>query len=525
MGLCRIAGLPRSKSSDATARTAAHKRTNRQVSLRFPGEDEGAILFAMDRQPESRRLSVPWRTGIISLILLFMAFVWTAGLWVWVSVSRSRVTTVLAEQPTVRSFSTLESGAMQEGIPLADLHWVGGLFSADLAKREDIEERIRQVGRFSRACRQPGDGPLDYRQVLRDLRVNVPEGMTNEAAVAEFLRRATQVRETLALFRQDLERGPWDWGQDIGRKQEEWPQRNKLIQLLRESNHMTLGLGEAEWLSRGDHTGVAGLKSIRLVAEQSARLNDMVGLQLHADSLGQSAILIRRGISQEMWSDEELAQIASAMPAIPTLRQARDAMEAKKLELRWRMESSSALEEVRASLPSTRWGRWRSWDDFEVSMARTFLTDTHIRDGFAVAIADVDEEISRMNIETGTYTPGDRMAKPSAIIRNGAEGWERGLIEPIREIVSTANLHAGWMVTSSERDFHQAHYVTALEMHRKQHGDYPATLDDLKSASGPALPRKSLTGDVYQYERVGEAGYRLMMGNGPHLLPPGMAAD
>lgn len=40
-------------------------------------------------------------------------------------------------------------GALPDGIPLADLHWVGGLFSADLAKREDIGERIRQVGRFA----------------------------------------------------------------------------------------------------------------------------------------------------------------------------------------------------------------------------------------------------------------------------------------------------------------------------------------------------------------------------------------
>ena len=479
-------------------------------------------VLTMQRPPASRKLSPLWRAAFF---ILTAVFVWTVGVWLWERMSRSRVTAVLTESARVRLASSGPTEPPRGSIALADLGLVGGLFSTDEARRAEVAERIRQIARFGRACQQPGDGPLDFRQVLRDLRVRVPDGMTNEAAADEFLRRVAGPVETLRLLRQDLERGPWDWGRDVWRNPEEWPQRNEFFSLFSGAPVLTAVM-EAEWLTgRGGGAGQAGVEIMRLQAEQAARLNDFVGLGLHATCLAGSTEMMQRGIARGLWSDQELEGIVSNLPTGPTLVQARDALEAKKRELLWRMESQPVIEEVRDSMPSARLGKWRTWEEFEAGMAGLLITDTHIKDGFAVAIADMNEEMSRIDPASGTYTPVDRETIPSALIRKGATGWERGLTEPIRIVVGNERPFAMRSVVGSEQNLHKAQLMAALDLYHRQHGRYPAALDEIGATRGEALPRKSLAGTAYEYQRDEAAGYRVRMEGGLVLMPPGSGSD
>lgn len=454
------------------------------------------------------------------MVLVGVVCVWTVGVRVWEWTTRSRVRSVLSERVSVPTMEGDEHRASPAGIPLAELGLVGGLFSADEARREEVKERIRQLGRIGRACDQPGDSPLDFRQVLRELKVRGVDEMTSEAAAEEFLRRAAGVQETLRLFRNDLERGPWDWGPNAGRLPEEWPQRNQLVELFWHGGQVAVALTEAQWQSGSAGAGIEAMEGLRLAAGQAARLDDMVGLGLQQIALTQSATLIQNGITQGGWSDDQLAQVASSMPPAPTLEQARAALEAKKEELLWRQEVPSALEEVRNSLTPRPWGRWRSWEDFEASMAQSLITDAHIKDAFAVAIADVNEELSRIDVDAGTYHSGERESKPSVMVRKGAEGWERGVTEPVRLVSQAWGGSVQGSFLRSERLAHQAHIVAALELHRRQHGEFPASLNDTEAATGLPLPASSVSGSPYRYSREDTTGYRLWMSESESLIPP-----
>ncbi len=466
----------------------------------------------------------PWlrRLGWLAFAALTLVFCLLVGWRAFEYSMRAKVRARIAEvAPRVLGAREKEKEKKKEAVarvPMEELELVGGAFSKDEAKREEFRRRMEELEQFRIINVWSRPEAIDFVDVLRRLGVDVPDGMTNEQAAAEFLRRAAGVKETLEMLRRDLERGLWQWDKDVALHPEKWKAYNDALSVFWQGIPVAATVAEAEWAG-GNRTAGADTLSLMAAAQRQLQSRDpAMALLVGGGLVGSSGTLFAKGLVLAQWSDAQVAELMATMPPAPSVNDLQAALESQRQVLLDASSSPETLEWMRNVMRAPHWGKWNSLEDVAQSIAKTVISDAQLADALALGVADVDRKLALIDADAGTFANESQSPLANDIRENG-NVLERAFLQPARALPGFGPDELANAFADGQREVQAAQYVAALELHRRHHGSYPETLDVLPAASGVSAPPRNASATETSYSLDAAGGYVLKIGR-REIRPP-----
>jgi hypothetical protein len=457
--------------------------------------------------------------GWLGFGLLSLAFMLVVARW-WVMRSGHLRTLELVQQS--RSFSPISKSSSnavvtgasfspnaQKGISLANLPYFGPILTGGEEEWKAFEAQAREMRAFMwHGGDHPEmvDGLRSFRALLQNMGTEIPESMTEAEAAAEVLKRADKFSDLLAKWREIVAMGPLDPGGEVTdwrKHPEKW--RFSFLASGFESfltttseAHLCVGNGGAAW---------ADLETLRSSMGRHAGLfPKSVGNEFFRNPF--TFRLAGSGLRYGLWSDDQLAELSSAMAGVNALESARMDQELEKEQLaQYYNRFDEHKNEVDQSILSTPSPMNRMFN----RLALELTTEKQIQDNLALMQSRVDQRLACFDPETGYYvrpTAEEVQAAEQDRTSSDLSGSLYFIYSRVRMGDGPIEPWAARSVIRQQAQYDQFRLAAALETYQRRTGDYPDDLNAISNQFPSGVPRDIATGQPYFYQR-GEDGFKL----------------
>ena len=389
-----------------------------------------------------------------------------------------------------READKLSEPQASRGIPLRELPLIGKSLEQGDDGGNQFERAREELAQFTKGLKESRhDGLLSFRELMRLWGVEGADGMTEEQAAAEFIRRASNVGELLEQWGQAVAMGPWD----IDGNPRIWGNFSMTAQVL-------LGaLVEAHWRFGDTATATELWDVMRHAAERSGDspvLFDMLRQQMLHKHLYQT---MRAGFALNAWSDTQLAGMSQSLAGERTLDSMRRAIAGEKAKV------STMLDRSR-EYPAD----FMQVNPSVAPILAALTTNQQLADNAAMLHSTMDRALDRFDPATGLMVPAVAgTAEPSSVGGSIASWFDRYYFMYSAPFEGAYRQLPAENVVRAQSENDQAQLAIALELHRRQSGQYPESLDAVSGRFPSGMPRDIATGETYGYRPLPEGGYQL----------------
>jgi hypothetical protein len=470
----------------------------------------------MKKAVTSKRLPA-WLRGLgwVCFCLLGLATLLLATRWWLMEVSHQTAKHVV-DQGEARSKASPRKGSdasaqpeppASRGTPLVELPVVGAYLGGDSQEKRDLLTKLNEMREFLKhpiLSESRTDGMLSFRTLLAKMGSEVPEGMTEAEAAAEFLKQADRFSGLLTQWRAAVEAGPWEFGhaEYSGRKTSETAFLSYCFQDL-------LGTMVEARLRTGDPTAAwSDWQTMSLSAERSEDNRSISAGQWAASIRNGMFRAARAGMELDAWTDDQLEQISKTFSGENALASVRRDVEGDKTAA---TDSFSHLRDNDSTLTQPFLHTESHIESMFNSIGVALTSDQQIADNLAVLIQRLEQPLTRFDPDTGLYIPpSTEDPEPSADPDHSGLSFDRYYFMysdlwggPSSFKYITAK------IIKNQSAMDQSRIAAALEIQKRATGEYPETLDAVSGTFGGPMPIDIATGKPYFYQRDGDAGYTL----------------
>jgi hypothetical protein len=399
-----------------------------------------------------------------------------------------------------------------DATPIRELPLVGMAFSDDPSVREEFEKLVKELERISRALTETRDKEraiirsrrgqvINFKTTLENLGIQVPEGMTEAAAAAEFLRHMEKMSGSLAQLRTALEKGKWDWGTpppfntwDFG--------RGRVLQMLDAGGSAAFGLTQARWRTGDEQGAWADWDALRQFALRAGEEGTSAGSYSQYWLQIQLSREVGAGISLDGWTDDQLRRIPQALASYDAVLTEHRSLE---VELGRLEEFGQRPADVRAwfesGIPHAN-GFGPALRRWSFSLA----SDQQLKDNVAILAADYSYALAQLDPERRVCLPMEGEQTPSQEALADRSFLSDFYFLPAHELMgwSKRGFYGGGppFAMSGQAITDHARFAAALEVQRRATGQYPDALDAISGSFPEGMPHDVATGQPYLYERT-----------------------
>jgi len=411
------------------------------------------------------------------------------------------------------------AGFANQRTPILNVPLVGPVLGGDEAAYNTLVSRLEEMTSFANHLKSHArDGRLDFRETLKALGWDGAEALSEAEAAAEFIRQAARFKGFLDAWSEALALGPWDFsGVDLDRPIGEHaatPVWLLLGQIANVSQVMHGALAQASWRSGDSQSAWNHWQAMNQNAERAGDGESTMAILVQASLRRRVAQTASLGMHSGGWSDDQLAALPNALGQMRAIDDARRGIDGeKRRQERWIKTLGTPGNAFTESLvhPLNSWTT-----NFVNTLAIGLTTEQQKTDNLAILHHSLDRSLASFDPVTGILlSPVPVRPEPGAT----NPGWQSPLEkfyfmysgDPDQSSVAESSVPSAIVGSQSRHD--QVRLAAALELHRRQNGQYPATLESVAWRFPAGLPTDPASGDPFRYE-VGENGTYRLWGRG-----------
>ena len=382
---------------------------------------------------------------------------------------------------------------------ISDLPFMGRCYSADPAVQEALGKDLEGLYELNKAlleARMPDRG-TDFKKLALALGFPNAAQMSVVEAAAAFLKHMEKFKNLLTAFKSDLAMGPWNWV-GAGNFSNDFMVANSTMRMLVNYSKPLSSLTEAALLTGDSTTAWGNLQVYRQMAERGAERGNVIGGIIGVSILRFQNNLLQRGIAQEQWSDGQLREAAEGKtaPSVLSIMRTSFAGEAAQIS-----RNCQDRETLRNSIREN--GTWL------VRSGLFPISDQQIDDSSALIQADQAYYLAQFGEDGRFHPPPAGSQSPSSETMDKANFLELAYFYPfsIGGDQAYQNLVNSAVEDQSTQDM--SRIEAGMEIYRRQHGEYPPSLEELAPEFPGGVPVDPATGQPYTYRPTAE-GYTLL---------------
>jgi hypothetical protein len=469
-----------------------------------------------------------WLRTLLWLIVVVwclsaMAFV---ARWWLMKRTHERVQALVASGPRLPAVASTGAAAsdtpdaLEEGAPAVvgtaalSLPLIGPVLAGDREAYEALQKFSEEINAFApKSLGSRVDGLLDFKAILKELGVEGADGMTQEEAAAEFLRRAAVFDGLLGQWKQALALGPWDFsGVDLWKAPDPSvgePGSILLARLFTATTRLWAWQAEASWRTGDAGAAWAHWQNLRLNTERAGDTGSLMATMVQGSLRQRVLETVRVGVDLGGWTDGQLAALPGELGGTRVIDEVRRGLEGERRQLEtWMRGIGTPGNPFTEGLvhPFNSWAA-----NFANRLALSLTTEQQVADNLAVMHHALERPMGYFDPQTGVLLARVPPRNEAPAPETQPQSW----FEKFYFMYSGGSMGRGLgdslphTIIRGQTGLDQARLAAALELHHRTTGQYPETLETVAAHFPGGLPVDPATGEPYRYERHEEGTYRL----------------
>jgi hypothetical protein len=442
------------------------------------------------------------------LVVLTVVAVVSVGRWWLMREAHDRTREIIgarAQLPVVvtgrsKRASTRPAASAPRGTPVMEIPFFAELLSTDddgQPRLHRLREELSEMGVHIQRARVGSS--LSFRALLQSMGKDVPDTMTEAEAAAVFLREADRFSAVLAQWEQALQRAPWEFG----KSHPELYLQALSGQLAMELRRVVGALTEAQWRVGNTEAAWKSFGLMHASFGDTSPYSRYSGAWLTGRLEEVWSQTYRTGLALGAFTNEQLA-------AMPSMIGADDRVALLRREMEQTQQDMADHYARRRENPGRGGSTGNPINDVFNQLGTSLVTSQQLADNQAVIQHAIDQVLNAFDPATGLLRPGrDAQPIPNELGRESDSWFNQWYFRYTTADGFGQYQGAPDWALHSQTTLDHMRLAAVLELHQRETGHYPDSLDAVSARLPGGAPRDLATGEPYGYRRLPEGGFRL----------------